>query len=129
MKASHSLTVQLHAITTRTASRPRRLKCVCQAQPFSAFAPARQQQQVPSPIPNISSNNNVPDPSDLPSNESGSSTSGSHASSILQAAIATVVGVGLIGLGGVGYLAWYKWDVLRKIAIAFEGLCLPIAFE
>ncbi|KAK0454662.1 hypothetical protein EV421DRAFT_433248 [Armillaria borealis] len=38
----------------------------------------------------------------------------------LDAALTTVMGLGMVFLGGVGYLKWYKWNVLHKIEKAFE---------
>ncbi|KAG8822121.1 hypothetical protein FRB91_003316 [Serendipita sp. 411] len=40
-------------------------------------------------------------------------------SSAMDAALTTLVGLGLVFLGGVAYVSWYKWRVLDKIEEAF----------
>ncbi|EGO00723.1 hypothetical protein SERLA73DRAFT_121157 [Serpula lacrymans var. lacrymans S7.3] len=40
-------------------------------------------------------------------------------SPMLDAALTTIVGLGMVFLGGVAYLAWYKKNVLDKIELAF----------
>lgn len=42
-------------------------------------------------------------------------------SSALDAALTTVIGLGMIFFGGVAYLAWYKKNVLDKIELAFAA--------
>ncbi|KAF8918241.1 hypothetical protein CPB85DRAFT_1214477 [Mucidula mucida] len=39
----------------------------------------------------------------------------------LDAALTTIIGLGMVFAGGVGYLKWYKWNVLNKIEKAFEA--------
>ncbi|KIY64990.1 hypothetical protein CYLTODRAFT_380101 [Cylindrobasidium torrendii FP15055 ss-10] len=38
---------------------------------------------------------------------------------LFDAALTTFIGIGIVFLGGVGYLKWYKWNVLNKIEEAF----------
>ncbi|KAF9031203.1 hypothetical protein BDZ89DRAFT_1091397 [Hymenopellis radicata] len=39
----------------------------------------------------------------------------------LDAALTTIIGLGMVFAGGVGYLKWYKWNVLNKIEKAFKA--------
>ncbi|KAF7351153.1 hypothetical protein MSAN_01678000 [Mycena sanguinolenta] len=52
-------------------------------------------------------------------NVPGSPTFGG--SSLRDAALTTVVGLFLVFVGGVAYVRWYKWNVLRKIENAFAA--------
>ncbi|KAK7691757.1 hypothetical protein QCA50_005158 [Cerrena zonata] len=45
----------------------------------------------------------------------------SSGSSVTDAVLTTVAGIGLVFFGGVAYLAWYKKNVLDKIEIAFAA--------
>ncbi|KAG9221165.1 hypothetical protein CCMSSC00406_0007339 [Pleurotus cornucopiae] len=50
----------------------------------------------------------------------GASTGGaSTGNPLLDAALTTIVGLGMVFLGGVGYIKWYKKNVLDKIELAF----------
>ena len=40
---------------------------------------------------------------------------------VFDTALGIAVGTTFLGLGGVAYFAWYKWNVLRKMEIAFKG--------
>jgi hypothetical protein len=40
---------------------------------------------------------------------------------MFDAALTTIIGLSLVFMGGVGYLAWYKKNVLDKIEQAFEA--------
>ncbi|PAV24222.1 hypothetical protein PNOK_0129000 [Pyrrhoderma noxium] len=39
---------------------------------------------------------------------------------LFDAALTTVIGLGIVFMGGIAYLEWYKWNVLNKIEKAFE---------
>jgi len=91
-------------------------QCSCTQQARPLYTSSRNLQiQGPNPSigPNLTLDTDVGD-------EANSSTGGGARNAFMDAAMGTAVGVLLIGLGGVAYHNWYKWDVLRKIAIAFE---------
>ncbi|KAI6029429.1 hypothetical protein BKA83DRAFT_680392 [Pisolithus microcarpus] len=47
-------------------------------------------------------------------------------STLFDAALTSIVGLGIIFLGGVAYIAWYKKNVLDKIEKAFDGGYDPV---
>ncbi|KAI6007712.1 hypothetical protein F5J12DRAFT_830233 [Pisolithus orientalis] len=47
-------------------------------------------------------------------------------SSLFDAALTSIVGLGIVFLGGVAYIAWYKKNVLDKIEKAFDGGYDPV---
>ncbi|KAF8738492.1 hypothetical protein AX14_011327 [Amanita brunnescens Koide BX004] len=50
---------------------------------------------------------------------SGPGGSSSTNGSLMDTVLATLVGLGIVFVGGVAYLQWYKWNVLNKIDKAF----------
>ncbi|KAI6168683.1 hypothetical protein EDD17DRAFT_1503476 [Pisolithus thermaeus] len=47
-------------------------------------------------------------------------------STLFDAALTSIVGLGIVFLGGVAYIAWYKENVLDKVEKAFDGGCDPV---
>lgn len=54
--------------------------------------------------------------------ESGGSTGWTGQGGVFDTALGIAIGTTFLGLGGVAYFQWYKWNVLRKMEIAFKGL-------
>ncbi|KAK2463130.1 hypothetical protein APHAL10511_004785 [Amanita phalloides] len=52
-------------------------------------------------------------------NPSGALGLGEKNTPLLDTALATLVGLGIVFVGGVAYLQWYKWNVLNKVEKAF----------
>lgn len=69
-----------------------------------------------------SSNGNIP--LNVGFNPPGPNTGGSTifpftSTPLFDAALTTLVGIGIVFVGGVAYLQWYKWNVLNKVHKAF----------
>lgn len=90
-------------------------------QPVAA-APRRCVSQMPTPADPSPLPNTVDDGSDAKKDGSASNA----ASGLRDTVITTACGIALLAVGGVGYHQWYKWDQLRKIAIAFEAGYDPV---
>lgn len=77
----------------------------------------------PSPLPNTLDNGSEGKQQQQEGNGSASSNA---ASGLRDTVVTTACGIALLALGGIGYHQWYKWDQLRKIAIAFEAGYDPV---
>lgn len=53
--------------------------------------------------------------------DDGNSTGWTGQGGVFDTALGIAVGTTFLGLGGVAYFQWYKWNVLRKMEIAFKG--------
>ena len=54
--------------------------------------------------------------------DTGGSTGWTGQGGVFDTALGIAVGTTFLGLGGVAYFQWYKWNVLRKMEIAFKGM-------